>query len=131
MQDEISRLTVVYDERCDLCVRARAWLSSQPQYVPLEFVGVRSDAARRIVPGIEIDDLLRDFTVVSDRGEIWRGPSAWVTCLWALRRYRAWSYRWSHPAVAPTARWIINSISSRRLRLSKLLPTTSPKKAKR
>ena len=78
-------LTVLYDVRCALCCRARAWLADQPKYVPMAFVAAGSNEAKRRFPGLDHDSTLEELTVVGWGGEVYRGAKAWVMCLWALR----------------------------------------------
>ncbi len=116
----VRRLTVLYDARCGLCSRAARWLDGQRQMVPLEMLSSGSEAARRRYPtlaGPEPEELV----VVSDAGDVYRGPQAWIMCLWALEDYRDWSYRLAQPALLPLARGIVEWISSRRERLSRAL----------
>ena len=113
------RLTVLYDQDCGICQRARAWLELQPKYVPLEFVPAVEAAGR--FPSLETESLLGELTVVSDRGAVWRGAKAWVTVLWALREYRGWSLRLARPRNLRYARGVVSSVSQNRHRLSKWL----------
>ena len=66
-------MTIRYDPGSVECLRAVMWLKRQPALVRLDFP--RGDAA---------DDL----SVVGDAGEVWRGPKAWIMCLYALEAHR-------------------------------------------
>ena len=59
-----------------------------------------------------------ELVVVSDQGEVWAGPAAFLICLWALRDWREWSYRLSGPSLAPMAERFFHALSSRRKRLA-------------
>lgn len=59
--------------------------------------------------------------VVTDEGAVYRGPSAWIMCLWALKRYRAWSLLMATPAWRPRVARIIDGLGRRRLMISRLL----------
>jgi predicted DCC family thiol-disulfide oxidoreductase YuxK len=111
------RLTVLYDARCDLCCRIRAWLQSRPQYVELAFIAANSPEAWHRFPQLDHEATLKELTLVSQRGEVYRGAKAWLMCLWALREYRAWSLRLASPELMPLARRVIARVSSQRFKL--------------
>ena len=100
----VRRLTVLHDPGCPLCRHLSSWLSRQPQLVPLEFVAVGSDEARARFPDLDQAAAFREITVVADGGQVWTGPSAFVTCLWALAEHRPTAHRLSTPAGLPLAR---------------------------
>jgi predicted DCC family thiol-disulfide oxidoreductase YuxK len=110
-------LTVLYDPQCGLCRRAQAWLMSKPKYLDLVFVPASSDEARSRYPQLDHTLTLTDLTVISDQGAVYRGPKAWLMCLWALREYREWSLRLSSPELLPTAKRVISMISQNRYQL--------------
>ena len=110
----VERVTVLYDERCNLCRAARAWLERQPQLVPLEFLPAASDLARRRYPFLDPALTLEDLTVVGDGGEVWVGAKAWVVCLWALEGKRGLAQRLSTPALMPRARAVVTFVSRHR-----------------
>ncbi|HYU31506.1 MAG TPA: DCC1-like thiol-disulfide oxidoreductase family protein [Thermoanaerobaculia bacterium] len=114
-------LTVLFDQDCALCCRARAWLGRQVTLLPLEFVPAGSPAARRLFPSLDHATTLSDLTVVGDRGEVYRGAKAWLMCLWALRDYREAALRWSEPDRAEHARRFVAWVSRNRFRLSWLI----------
>lgn len=105
-------LTVLYDETCALCVRCRDWLALQPAYVELEFVPCQSPVARARYGAVPW--LGAEIVVVSDEGDVWAGPAAFIVALWTLRDWREWSYRISGPSFAPIAERFFHAISSRR-----------------
>jgi predicted DCC family thiol-disulfide oxidoreductase YuxK len=109
-------LVVLYDARCDLCCRIRAWLESQPKYVELAFIPAASDAARWRFPQLDHEATLKELTIVSDHGDVYRGAKAWLICLWALRQYRAWSFRLATPELMPFAQRVIARVSSNRFK---------------
>nr|WP_028797868.1 DCC1-like thiol-disulfide oxidoreductase family protein [Streptomyces purpureus] len=100
----VTRLTVLYDAQCPLCVHVRAWLLRQHQLVPIELVPAGSQEARRRFPGLDHDATLAEITVVGDAGQIYRGTSAWIVCLWALAEHRPRAHWLATPAGAPFAR---------------------------
>jgi predicted DCC family thiol-disulfide oxidoreductase YuxK len=110
-------LTVLYDGRCALCRRARAWLAKQPKYVSMAFVEAGSEEARRRLPGLEAGATLEELTVVGSRGEVYRGAKAWIMCLWALKRYRSAALRLSAPEMLPRARRLVAWVSRNRFRI--------------
>lgn len=107
-----SALTVLYDSTCALCVRCRDWLSTQDAFVPLRFLACGSKEARETYGSVPW--LGEELVVVSDRGDVWAGPAAFITALWALREWREWSYRISGPELAPLAERFFHAISSNR-----------------
>ena len=108
----MTRLTVAYDANCALCRRARRWLESQAQLVPLEFVAAGSPAATARFPGITV--LGSELVVGDERGQVWTGPNAFVMCLWATADHRALARRISSPALAPIAEKFFEQLSSNR-----------------
>jgi hypothetical protein len=55
-----------------------------------------------------------ELVVVSDEGDVWAGPAAFLVSLWALREWREWSYRMSGPELAPLAERFFRALSSHR-----------------
>jgi predicted DCC family thiol-disulfide oxidoreductase YuxK len=112
-------LTVLYDPGCALCRRCRAWMEGQAAYVKLIFVactGAEARARYRDLPWLG-DELV----VVGDGGEVWVGPAAFLTCLWALVDWRPWSYRLAAPAFVPLVERFFLAVSSRRKSLAALM----------
>lgn len=112
-------LTVLYDEGCPLCLRARDWLRTQPLHLPMELLAAGSPEARRrygVIPWRG-----QELVVTAEDGRVWVGPAAFVMCLWATRRYRPWAYRLSAPALAPLARRFFTALSARRSTIGALL----------
>ncbi|MFE7837212.1 thiol-disulfide oxidoreductase DCC family protein [Streptomyces sp. NPDC057474] len=97
-------LTVLYDAGCGLCAFLREWLGRQRQLVPLGFVAAGSEEARRLFPSLDHGATLEEITIVGDGGQVYRGASAWIVCLWALRQHRPLAHRLSTPAGARFAR---------------------------
>ncbi len=113
-------LTVLYDPVCGLCQRAHGWLAEQPKLVELIFVPCNSDEARRRYPHLDHALTKKDLTVVTDQGAVYFGPKAWVMVLWALARYREWSYRLSSPELLPTTRRVVSLITQNRYQISRV-----------
>ncbi|MFI6864941.1 thiol-disulfide oxidoreductase DCC family protein [Streptomyces sp. NPDC050421] len=103
-QSSVERLTVLYDAQCSLCVHLRQWLMNQRQLVPLDLVPADSAEAHRRFPGLDHSATLEEITVIGDRGQIYRGTSAWIVCLWALDGYRPKAHWLTTPAGRPFAR---------------------------
>jgi len=112
-------LTVLYDEHCAICRRCRDWLAGQRTYVVLELLAAGSPAAKKRYGAMPW--LGEELVVVSENNEVWVGPAAFITCLWATMRYREWSYRLSGPTLAPMAEDFFRAISKRRVRWSAYL----------
>lgn len=115
-----ARLTVVYDAECALCVRCRHWLEHQPTHLPVDFMAAASDEARERY-GEHLPWIGFELVVVSDRGEAWIGPAAFLMCLWATEEYRDWSFRLSGPFWAPLAESFFHQISTRRKDLARFV----------
>ncbi|MEV6397818.1 DCC1-like thiol-disulfide oxidoreductase family protein [Streptomyces sp. NPDC051907] len=100
----VTRLTVLYDAQCSLCLHLRQWLSRQRQLVPLELIPAASEQAERRFPGLDHAGTLDEITVIGDAGQVYRGTSAWIVCLWALAEHRPKAHWLTTPAGAPFAR---------------------------
>jgi predicted DCC family thiol-disulfide oxidoreductase YuxK len=112
-------LTVLWDETCELCLRCRTWLGDQPALVPMRFVPCGSDEARTRYGSIPW--LGEELVVVSDDGEVWAGPAAFLVCLWALAEWREWSYTLSASALTPLVERFFQALSSRRRAIAAFL----------
>ena len=110
----MSSLTVLYDHDCGLCRRAHEWLAQQTKLVELIFVPCASDEARRKYPELNHELTKQDLTVIGENGAVFFGPKAWLMVLWALTRYREWSYRLSSPELLPTTKRVVSAISQNR-----------------
>jgi predicted DCC family thiol-disulfide oxidoreductase YuxK len=108
----MKRMTVLYDDRCALCVRCRDWLTTQWAYLEIELLSCHGAEARARYGGLPW--LGEELVVVSDEGDVWIGPAAFLMCLWALVDWRPWSYRLSGPALAPLAERFFHALSSKR-----------------
>ncbi len=100
----VSRLTVLYDAQCSLCVHLRQWLIRQRQLVPLDLVPAGSAEAHRRFPVLDHSATLEEITVIGDGGQVYRSTSAWIVCLWALAEHRPKSHWLTTPAGRPFAR---------------------------
>jgi predicted DCC family thiol-disulfide oxidoreductase YuxK len=115
----MNRLTVLYDGTCALCLRCREFLANSRSFVPLELLACQSADARERFGAVPW--LGEELVVVSDEGDVWVGPAAFLVAMWALSDYREWSYRLSGPALAPLAERFFVAISSQRRRVSTFL----------
>ena len=115
----MNALTVLYDPECGLCRRAHEWLAEQPKIVELNFVACASDEARKRYPQLNHELTKKDLTVIDDDGAVYFGPKAWLMVLWALARYREWSYRLSSPELLPTTKRVVSAISQNRYQISR------------
>ncbi|MGW0709327.1 thiol-disulfide oxidoreductase DCC family protein [Streptomyces sp. NPDC002643] len=100
----VRSLTVLFDAQCGLCAFLREWLGRQRQLVRLDFVAAGSAEARQRFPSLDHAATLEEITIVGDGGQVYRGPAAWVVCLWALRDHRPLAHRLSTPSGARLAR---------------------------
>lgn len=113
-------LTVLYDPDCGLCKRAHEWLVEQSKIVELNFVPCASEAARKRYPQLNHNLTKQDLTVISEEGAVYFGPKAWLMVLWALTRYRDWSYRLATPELLPTTKRVVSVISQHRYQIGRV-----------
>jgi predicted DCC family thiol-disulfide oxidoreductase YuxK len=112
----MNRLTVLYDGTCALCLRCRDFLEASRTLVPLELLSCQSHEARERYGAVPW--LGEELVVVSDEGDVWIGPAAFLVAMWSLADYREWSYRLSGPELAPLAERFFVAISSQRRRIA-------------
>ena len=122
----MNRLYVLFDARCELCVRCRNWLRNQPAFVPLSFIALQSAEAQQRFPGIDALKPNEQLLVISDEGSVYRGAHAWIMCLWALENYREHAQRLAHPALLPLAKLVCELLSRNRFFLSDVLFRQEP-----
>lgn len=114
-----ARLTVVYDENCELCRRCRQWLATQPTHVELQFLAAGEPRVAELygdLPWYRIE-----LMVVTDTGVAWVGPEAFLMCLWATRRWRPMSFRLSGRALKPMVTSFFHTLSANRSLVSGVL----------
>ena len=116
-------LTLLYDPECGLCRRVQGWLADQPKLVELRMIPIKTEAARRRYPQLNHDLTAKDLTAISDRGDVYLGPKAWLMVLWTLARYREWSYRLATPDLLPTTRRVVSMVSQHRYSISRAVNT--------
>jgi predicted DCC family thiol-disulfide oxidoreductase YuxK len=112
-------ITVVYDETCELCRHARRWLEGQKTYVPLQFAAAQDPDTKARYGAVPW--LGEELVVVADDGRVWVGPAAFITAMWATKRYRNWSYRLSGDTFSGLARHVFHTVTAERGRISGLL----------
>jgi predicted DCC family thiol-disulfide oxidoreductase YuxK len=112
-------LYVIYDGECGLCCRAVRKLMTEPSYLNLRFAPASAAGVERRFGAAMGDG--SQLVVVADSGEVYRGTSAWIMVLYALRRYRPLAMRLASPAWRPFAARAIAAISRNRRGLSDLL----------
>ena len=117
----MNRLSVLYDRDCAMCRRCRHWLSRQPAFVQLEFIPLLAADLTQRFPGIEQFNPGEQLLVISDEGAVYRGASAWVMCLWALKSYRSVALRIAEPILLPFARVACELLSENRYLISRLI----------
>ncbi|MDP9073714.1 MAG: DUF393 domain-containing protein [Actinomycetota bacterium] len=77
-------LTVLYDPRCRLCRKLRAWLAGQPTVVPIEFLAAASPEAVARFPDLDHHRTVTVLTAVAADGAVFEAERAWLVCAWAL-----------------------------------------------
>jgi len=122
-------LFILYDSRCGICTRLKAWLGRQSSYVALHFVALGSTEAHARFPMLGAGD--QELVAIADTGEAWVGDRAWIICLWALCEYRSCAQKLSAPAMMPLARQAFLALSSNRFALSRLLGLRSEEDIRR
>ena len=81
-------LTVLYDERCPLCRKLRAWLATQPTTISIAFLAAGSPEARRRFPFLDHERSMVVLTVVDPGGAVYEAERAWLACAWAIPRWQ-------------------------------------------
>ncbi len=114
-------LTVLYDSKCGLCVKAKHWTQGQHSYVPVSFLAQGGAEALRRYPGVKQDDQPEELIAISDEGNVYRDDKAWLMILYSLRRYRPLAMRLAKPAFHGLARRAYYWVSSNRYLLSSWL----------
>jgi len=114
-------LTVLYDPTCAFCRRSVGWLSGQPAFLHLSFVPNNAPDLEARFEGVSKLGPFDDVVVIGDDGAVYRGPDAFIMCLYALRQYREWALRLARPALLPFARRAFELLSENRASLSRLL----------
>ena len=110
------RLVILYDASCPFCIWCREWMQGQPAFVTLDFLDCRSPSALARYGAIPV--LRSELCVVSDAGEVWWGPAAFLMCLWALVRWREMACGLSG-TLSPLARLFFRVLSAERHRLAR------------
>jgi predicted DCC family thiol-disulfide oxidoreductase YuxK len=110
-------LYVLFDAHCGLCTEISGWLREQPAYVELRTVSSVSAEAREKFSALPQGEL----AVISESGQVWLGNNAFLVCLWALRRYRAFARTLASPLLRPLARQAFSELSHSRGNISRLL----------
>lgn len=122
-------LTLFHDPECPLCARFLRWLVTQESDLSFRAIPYHSEQARKCFPLIDSLQADENIVVLADDGRWWQGPAAWVTCLWALKEYREWSFRLATPALSPLVSRACHLLSENRLQVSRLLRLEGPQLA--
>jgi predicted DCC family thiol-disulfide oxidoreductase YuxK len=117
----MKRLFVIYDGECAMCCRCRNWLGRQPAFVQMEFIPLQAADLKERFPGIERFNPGERMLVIGDDGDVYRGASAWVMCLWALQEHRSLALRMAKPILLPFARVACELVSENRYLISRLI----------
>lgn len=119
-------LYLLYDERCELCRRLKGWVLKQDAWLELNVLPAGSEQSRRLFPGLDQIAGADDLVVIGDQGEVWLNNHAWIMCLYAMREYRDWARRLSHPLLLPLARQAFDTLSKNRAGISQWLTGGDP-----
>jgi predicted DCC family thiol-disulfide oxidoreductase YuxK len=122
----MEKLYVLYDSRCELCLRLKDWLLVHRSWLGLCMIAAGSEKAKRMFPELEQIASANDLAVISDEGEVYLNNNAWIMALYALDDYRDWACRLAHPLLLPLARQAFATISRNRHAISRWLGTLAP-----
>ncbi len=117
----MKRLYVLYDGACGVCCRAVARLAWEPAYIELRFAPAGSMAAQTKFAEALAGESGRQVVVVADSGEVYRGASAWIMVLYALKRWRPLAMRLATPGWRPWVERAIDFIGRNRYLMSAAL----------
>ena len=124
-ETRVQAIAVFFDQDCSLCRACRRWLQAQDKFFPIEFMPYQSERAHEVCPQLDTLNPDQEIVVMADNGRIYQGGSAWIMCLYALRRYRELSFKLAHPMLLPLAKKMCHIVSERRLSLSRLFACAS------
>ncbi|MDQ6614056.1 MAG: DUF393 domain-containing protein [Actinomycetota bacterium] len=110
-------LTVLYDPRCPLCRKLRAWLAGQSTMVPIEFLAAASPEAVSRFPYLDHHRTMTVLTVVARDGGVFEGERAWLVCAWALPSWQAVAERLGSRSGLPLVRVFARTVDRYRHRL--------------
>ncbi len=117
----MKRLYVLYDGACGVCCRAVARLAWEPAYIELRFAPAGSEVARAKFGEALRGETGRQVVVIADSGEVYRGASAWIMVLYALRRWRPLAMRLATPTWRPWVERAIDFIGRHRQGMSRMI----------
>ncbi len=124
----MQKLYVLYDPKCELCLRLKNWLLIQRQWLPLALVPAGSARAQHLFPDLGQIATANDLVVITDEGHVYLNNHAWIMALYALTDYREWAARLAHPLLLPLARQAFDTLSKNRHAISRWLSDGSPEK---
>ncbi len=125
----MTKLYVLYDHGCGLCCGAARWLRDEPKHIELDLMPAMSMRARDLFPSL-CTETPGEVLAISDTGDVYRGPAAWIMCLYALKKRRGLALRLAQPRWRPLVSTAIRMLSEHRAGLSRLL-AIEPEEAKR
>ena len=115
----MQRLDVIYDDGCPFCRRCVRWMAGEPKLIDVKFLAASSVSTTMRYP--TLSGLGEEITAIDDAGGVYRGTEAYLVCLYALKRWRSWSFRLSSPGWRPLTKRAFEMLSKRRGSLSKVL----------
>ena len=110
---------VLFDAHCAVCVASAEWLGSRAQHEELRLVDARGAFSGNYFNSVEKRG--EELVVVSDTGEVWWGPSAFLVCFWALKSTRWLAILASFELCLPLAEMLFRFLSEHRGSLAPLL----------
>ena len=112
-------LYVLFDAQCTVCVASAEWLHSHAQHEALKLIDARGAFANQYFNTISKRG--EELVVVSDTGEVWWGPSAFLVCFWAMKSTHWLAQLASFELFQPLAEMLFRLISDHRGSLAPLL----------
>ena len=121
--DHTAKLTVFHDGACPVCQREIAFLKRRAGAEQIEWVDISASPEGEVCPGVQRDEALRRFHVVTADGRVLTGAAAFAV-LWQSLPALAWLGRIaSRPRVTPVLEWLYVRFLRVRPRIQKLVPT--------
>jgi len=108
VRPHVRAMTVLYDPDCPVCRASKRWMLLHRPLIDVRFVAVNSRLAHQRFPQLDLAACVREITVVTDTGHVYRGEAAFVMCLWSLRRTRSLALQMARGHRAPILRAMVS-----------------------
>ena len=94
-------------------------MATEPTHIELRFLACGDPRVTELYE--DLPYFRTELMVLTDIGQAWIGPEAFLMCLWATRRWRATSFRLTGTAFAPLAERFFHALSANRSTVSGML----------